>query len=42
MTDGLSAADVMALSRDDENNWMNNPFIYLVWMWMFGANGSPR
>ena len=25
MTDGLSAADVMALSRDDGNNWMNNP-----------------
>lgn len=25
MTDGLSAADVMALSRDGENNWMNNP-----------------
>lgn len=42
MTDGLSAADVMALSRDDENNWMNNPFIYLVWMWMFGANGWSR
>lgn len=42
MTDGLSAADVMALSRDDENNWMNNPFIYLVWMWMFGANGWNR
>lgn len=31
MTDGLSAADVMALSNN-ENNWMNNPFIYLVWM----------
>ena len=42
MTDGLSAADVMALSRDDENNWMNNPFIYLVWMWMFGANDWNR
>lgn len=42
MADGLSAADVMALSRDDENNWMNNPFIYLVWMWMFGANGWNR
>lgn len=41
MTDGLSAADVMALSNN-ENNWMNNPFIYLVWMWMFGANGWNR
>ena len=26
MTDGLSAADIMAMTRDnDEGNWMNNP-----------------
>lgn len=39
-TEGLSAGDILALTRDGDrnNDWMNNPFIYLVWMWMFGAN----
>lgn len=37
MTEGLSAADVMALTKNnnDDNymmSWMNNPFIYFVWM----------
>ncbi len=40
MTDGLSAGDILAMTKNNDNNdWMNNPFIYLVWMWMFGANG---
>lgn len=31
MDNGLSAADVMALTNDNGmNNWVNNPFIYLV------------
>lgn len=44
MNEGLSAGDILALTRDndDRNDWMNNPFIYLVWMWMFGANGFNR
>ena len=37
MTDGLSAGDVLALTRDrDDDGYMmaqmNNPFIYFVWM----------
>ena len=37
MTDGLSAGDVLALTRDRDDDgymmaWMNNPFIYFVWM----------
>lgn len=40
----LSVADAMALSgrRDDDYGmWMNNPFIYLVWMWVMRAfNGE--
>ena len=36
MTDGLSAGDVLALTRDRDDDgymmaWMNNPFIYFVW-----------
>lgn len=44
MNEGLSAGDILALTRDndDRNDWMDNPFIYLVWMWMFGANGWNR
>ena len=40
MTDGLSAADIMAMTRDNENaGWMNNPFIYLVWLALLGNGG---
>lgn len=40
MTDGLSAADVMALTSGDKNSeWMNNPFIYLVWLALLGNGG---
>jgi hypothetical protein len=45
MNEGLSAGDILALTRDrddDRNDWMDNPFIYLVWMWMFGNNGFGR
>lgn len=41
MTDALSAADVMALTRgDDDRNMWNNPFVYLVWIWAFSAFGG--
>ena len=39
MTEGLSAADVMALTKDSDNGWTNNPFIYLVWLALLGGNG---
>ena len=42
---GLSAADVMAITREGGNNngdmsgaW-NNPFIYLVWLALLGNGG---
>ena len=41
MYDGLSAADIMAMTKDDgQNNWINNPFIYLVWLALLGGNGG--
>ena len=50
MTDGLSAGDVLALTRDrDDDGYMmaqmNNPFIYFVWMMFMrwfnnGDNGN--
>ena len=41
MTDALSAADVMALTRgDDDRDMWNNPFVYLVWIWAFSAFGG--
>ena len=40
MDNGLSAADVMALTKDNGmENWMNNPFIYLVWLALLGGGG---
>ena len=42
MNDGLSAGDILALTRDGDgmNNWVNNPFIYLVWLALLGGNGG--
>ena len=49
MTDGLSAGDVLALTRDRDDDgymmaWMNNPFIYFVWMmfmrWFNNGDGG--
>lgn len=49
MTDGLSAGDVLALTRDRDDDgymmaWMNNPFIYFVWMmfmrWFNNGDGD--
>ena len=39
MNDGLSAADVMAMTKDSGSEWMNNPFIYLVWLALLGNGG---
>ncbi len=42
MSNELSAADVMAMTRDNDggmgNAW-NNPFIYLVWLALLGGGG---
>ena len=47
MDNGLSAADVLALTKGGDNDGMegmwNNPFVYLVWIWafrMFGGTGA--
>ena len=42
MNEGLSAGDILALTRDQDgmgNAW-NNPFIYLVWLALLGGNGG--
>ena len=39
MNEGLSAADIMALTKDEGGSWMNNPFIYLVWLALLGNGG---
>ena len=42
MNEGLSAADVMAICNGNRNGmdemW-SNPFVYLVWMALFGGGG---
>ena len=41
MTEGLSAADVLALTKENDDGMMwNNPFIYLVWLALLGGNGG--
>lgn len=41
MNDGLTASDIMALKDDDGmNNWVNNPFIYLVWLALLGGGNG--
>lgn len=39
MENSLSAADVMAMTKDSGSEWMNNPFIYLVWLALLGNGG---
>lgn len=42
MNEGLSAGDILALTRDQDgmgNAW-DNPFIYLVWLALLGGNGG--
>ena len=42
MTEGLSAADIMALTKESDGmgNMWNNPFIYLVWLAVLGGGGG--
>lgn len=42
-TEGLSAGDILALTKDNDNgmnNAWNNPFIYLVWLALLGGDGG--
>ena len=39
MNEGLSAGDILALTKDNENEMWNNPFIYLVWLALLGGGG---
>ena len=40
MNEGLTAGDILALTKDNDSaNWMNNPFIYLVWLALLGNGG---
>ena len=36
----LSLADIAAVNGSGMDNWMNNPFIYLVWLALLGGNGN--
>ena len=36
---GLSFADFAAMQNNTQSQWMNNPFLYLLWMMFFGGNG---
>ena len=40
MSHELTPADVMAMNGNANENWMNNPFIYLVWLALLGGNGG--
>ncbi len=40
MSHELTPADVMAMNGNSTENWMNNPFIYLVWLALLGGNGG--
>ena len=35
----LSPADIMAMNGNANESWMNNPFIYLVWLALLGNGG---
>ena len=39
MNEGLTASDVLALTRENEGDMWNNPFIYLVWLAVLGNGG---
>ena len=40
MNEGLTASDVLALTRNNnEEDMWNNPFIYLVWLAVLGNGG---
>jgi len=37
---GTSTAETMALMNGGCNNWMNNPFMYLIWLAFFGGGNG--
>lgn len=40
MNEGLSAGDILALTKNNENAMWDNPFVYLVWLAVLnGGNG---
>lgn len=40
MAEGLSASDILALTKDgDMGSMWNNPFVYLVWLALLGGGG---
>ena len=39
MNEGLSAADIMAMTKNGDGEMWNNPFIYLVWLAVLGRGG---
>lgn len=39
MSHELTPADVIAMNGGN-NDWQNNPFIYLVWLALLGGNGG--
>ena len=39
MNEGLSAGDILALTKDNDNDMWNNPFVYLVWLAVLGGGG---
>ena len=39
MNEGLTAGDILALTKNNEGDMWNNPFIYLVWLAVLGNGG---
>ena len=40
MSHELTPADIIAMNGGNNNDWQNNPFIYLVWRALLGGNGG--
>ena len=40
MNEGLSAGDILALTKNNEGDMWNNPFIYLVWLAVLGGGNG--
>ena len=40
MNEGLTAGDILALTRTGENSMWDNPFIYLVWLAVLGGGNG--
>lgn len=40
MNEGLSAGDILALTKNNENSMWDNPFIYLVWLAVLGGGNG--